>query len=305
MGLEELSQERRADQTASEPVTFTAHNIRLKDGTYTKPEGGILTGSNPTFRSARRVLDLVFPGSKRGLRIADLGCLEGGYSVEFARLGFDTLGLDVRESNIRACRYVESRVELPNLSFVRDDVWNIAHHGTFDAIFCCGLLYHLDRPRAFLELLASVTRHVLILETHFSEKRDAPSLIQPRRLRRALARFLPLTHTATTTHKLSRLSTNEGLKGRWFREFLSQREFRDRENRKWASWDNRRSFWPQREYLIESLERVGFDLVFEQFDQLAPQIAESMTNGWYRAHGRGTFVGIKMPAERAAGGAPE
>jgi len=288
----------RMDHPQTAAVTFSAHNIRLADGSFTKP-GGIPTDSNPTFRSAQRILDLVFPGSKRGLRIADLGCLEGGYTVAFARLGFDALGVDVRESNIRSCRYVESRVGLPNLSFVQDDVWNIARHGPFDAIFCCGLLYHLDRPRAFIDLLASVTRRVVILETHFSEARDAPSPIQPRRLRRALARVLPLPHTATTTHKLSRLAENEGLKGRWFREFLTQSQFEDRENRKWASWDNRRSFWPQREYLLEAIQRAGFDTVLEQFDQLGPDIAESMTRGFYRAHGRGTFVGIKS-LERAS-----
>jgi hypothetical protein len=55
----------------------------------------------------------------RSTRIADLGCLEGGYSVEFARLGYQTLGLDVREANIEVCRYVKSRVALPNLVSAR------------------------------------------------------------------------------------------------------------------------------------------------------------------------------------------
>jgi len=275
-------------------VTFSAHNIRLDDGTYTKP-GGLSTDTNATFMGAKRVLDLAFPGSKQELTIADLGCLEGGYSVAFARLGFNTLGLDVREANIEACRYVQSRVHLPNLRFVQDDVWNIAKYGPFDAIFCCGLLYHLDRPRAFLDILASVTKRLVILETHFSQAADSPSLIQPRRFRRALAAILPLKHTATTTHKLSFLTTNEGMKGRWFREFLTERAFQDRENRKWASWDNYRSFWPQREYLIEAIQRAGFGLVFEQYDLLGPDIAATMTSGQYRIQGRGTFVGIKTP----------
>ena len=276
-------------------VSFTAHNIRLDDGTYTKPSGeiSISTGDNPTFKSAKRILDMTFPGPKSGLRIADLGCLEGGYTVEFARLGFQSLGLDVREANIEACQYVQSRVNLPNLQFVRDDVWNIAKYGEFDAIFCCGLFYHLDKPRAFLDLLSKVTKRLLILETHFSEANDSPSFIQPRRLRRALARILPLKNTATTTHKLSFLATNEQIRGRWMPEFRTERAFRDRANRRWASWDNRRSFLIQREYLIESIQRAGFDLVCEQFDGLGPDIAHSMTKGSYRMHGRGTFIGIK------------
>ena len=248
---------------------------------------------HPWFLAARRVLDATFPGDKQHLRIADLGCLEGGYTVEFARLGFQALGLDVREANIQACRYVQSKVNLPQLDFVRDDVWNIEKYGVFDAIFCCGLFYHLDRPREFLDLLSRVTNRVLILQTHFAEAGDSPSFIHPRRLRRLVSRILPLKNTATTTHKLSFLTKHEGLPGRWFPEFRNERAFRDRENRRWASWNNRASFWIQREYLIQAIRDAGFDLVLEQFDGLGQDIALEMTAGSYRTSGRSTFIGIK------------
>jgi ubiquinone/menaquinone biosynthesis C-methylase UbiE len=274
-------------------VSFTAHNIRLDDGTYTKPDAGLSMEAHPWFLAAKRIIDAVFPGDKRGLRLIDLGCLEGGYTVEFARLGLDAVGLDVRESNIEACRWVQSRVALPNLEFVRDDVWNTAQYGEFDITFCCGLFYHVDKPKQLLDLLSRVTRRLLILQTHFAEAKDSPSLIHPRRLRRTLARFLPLRHTGTTTHKLSYLTRNEGLPGRWFPEFRSVRAFKDRENRRWASWDNRRSFWIQREHLLQALRDAGFDLVLEQYDALGRDIAGEMTHGVYRSSGRSTFIGIK------------
>jgi SAM-dependent methyltransferase len=274
-------------------ISFTSHNIRLDDGSFTKPEAGVSIDAHPWFLAAKRILDATFPGDKSELRIADLGCLEGGYTVEFARLGFRALGLDVRESNIEACRYVKSRVDLPQLEFVRDDVWNIASYGAFDATFCCGLLYHLDKPVEFLKTLSSVTKRVLILQTHFAEAKDSPSFIHPRRLRRALSRIFPLPNTGTTTHKLSYLKTNEGVPGRWFSEFRNQRAFRDRENRRWASWNNRTSFWIQREYLLQALRDAGFDLVLEQFDALGADIAYEMTKGVYRRSGRSTFIGIK------------
>jgi 2-polyprenyl-3-methyl-5-hydroxy-6-metoxy-1,4-benzoquinol methylase len=274
-------------------IRFTAHNIRLDDGTFTKPEVGISIGDTPAFQAARRILDVVFPGKKAHLRLADLGCLDGGHTVEFARLGFQALGLDVRQGNIEACRYVQSKVNLPNLEFVLDNAWNIAKYGNFDVMFCCGLFYHLDKPKAFLDILASLTKRVLILDTHFSEAKDSPSLIQPRRFRKVVAKVLPLQHNATTTHKLSYLTENEGLRGRWCSEFLTKRAFRDRENRRLASWDNQRSFWIQREYLIGAIQEAGFDVVLEQFDGLAPNIAHTMTQGRYRIHGRSTFIGIK------------
>jgi SAM-dependent methyltransferase len=254
------------------PVEFTAHNIRLDDGTFTKPEVSESMEDYPWLAAARRILDVVFPGDKSPFRLADLGCLEGGYAVELARMGFQVLGLEVRDVNIAACRYVKERTNLPNLEFVQDDAWNVERYGTFDAVFCCGLLYHFDRPRRFLEILSSVTTRVLILQTHFSTERPNPAL------------------------GLSDLDANEGLQGRWFTEFSDDREFADRDAKRWASWDNRRSFWIRREHLLQALHDAGFDLVLEQFDGLAPGIAESMLEGPYRTHERGTFIGVKTKA---------
>ena len=94
-------------------LEFTDHNIRLDDGTFTKPESTRSMVDHPWFKSARGILETVFPGDKSELRLADVGCLEGGYAVEFARMGFQVLGIDVRELNIAACNYVKSKTDLP------------------------------------------------------------------------------------------------------------------------------------------------------------------------------------------------
>jgi SAM-dependent methyltransferase len=271
-------------------VEFSSHNIRLDDGTFTKPELAESMERHPWFLSARRVLETVFPGSKSHLRIADLGCLEGGYSVEFARMGFQTLGLDVRESNIARCRYVKARTNLPNLEFVCDDAWNIAKYGPFDAVFCCGLLYHLDRPRQFLQILSDVTKKLLILQTHFSVNTGLPTGALPKFARRALFRVLK---SSAGRYGLSRSTENESVRGRWYKEFESESEFRDRENIRSSSWDNRRSFWIQRECLLDTIQAIGFDMVMEQYDGLGPGIAKAMLDGAYRTDSRGTFIGLK------------
>jgi SAM-dependent methyltransferase len=295
-------------------VEFTGHNILLDNGVQTRPESGFLMAAYPWFVSARRILETVFPGDKGRFRIADLGCLEGGYAVEFARMGFQVLGVEVRESNIAACRYVKANTNLPNLQFVQDDAWNIGKYGSFDAVFCCGLLYHLDHPKQFLGTLSGITKKLLILQTHFSIDTD-PEADDPNsdtdRLRRFLGQILPpflkgRRHnkvSAIRKFNLSPISENESLRGRWYTEFATDADYKERERSKWASWDNRRSFWVQREYLLQAIQDVGFDLVMEQFDGLGEgTIANSMICGYYKADTRGTFIGIKTPGVAGSSG---
>jgi len=276
----------------TDQLQFTHHNIRLDDGTFTKPESALSMADYPYFRSARGILETVFPGDKTKLRIADIGCLEGGYAVEFARMGFQVLGIEVRELNIAACNYVKSRTDLPNLEFVQDNALNIAQHGVFDAVFCSGLLYHLDHPKQYLQTLASVTNKLLILQTQFSLiNRSGTRLNLPTRPRWVLDRLLRNPHPAKFI--LSSPSQHEGLAGRWYTEFSNRFSFNKRETAKWASWDNRRSFWIQREYLLQAIREVGFDLVMEQYDHLAPNIAESLLGGSYKSNLQGMFIGVK------------
>jgi len=263
----------RQQRCSKVTVEFTAHNIRLDDGTCTRSGTEPTMESDPWFLSAKRILETVFPGDRGAVRLADLGCLEGGYAVEFARMGFEVLGVEVRDSNIAACEYVKSRTNLPNLSFVKDDVWNIAGHGSFDVVFCSGLLYHMDKPKGLLELISAVTTRLAIIQTHFADAvRDSGTV----------AKF-----------GLSGLDANEGLPGRWFTEFANDEAFANRDSFKWAAWENRRSFWIQREYLLQALLDAGFETVLEQFDSLGPDIARSMLGGYYAIDSRGTFIGIK------------
>jgi len=58
--------------------TFTAHNIELPDGSQTLP-GEPLIGDEPTSNSYLRTLQQFCPPPAK---VADLGCLEGGYAVD-------------------------------------------------------------------------------------------------------------------------------------------------------------------------------------------------------------------------------
>ena len=255
------------------PGRFTAHNIRLDDGSETMPEIGWTMDQHGLVHAVARTLGVVFPSGLYGRSIVDIGCLEGGYTTAFARLGLRATGIEVRESNFRNCTYVKSKVDLPWLDFIRDDANAIARHGPFDAAFVNGLLYHLDHPRRFLTDLAKVTRRVVFLHTHVAQAEPTE---------------------AVQLHNLSELTENEGLKGRWYPEY-DQLTPEQLEEARWASWSNNRSFWIQKEYLLALLRELGFDLVLEQFDSM-PDIVHEMTAGTYRQQDRVLLVGIRTGA---------
>jgi SAM-dependent methyltransferase len=250
-------------------TVFTAHNIRFADGSVTMPDEPLLLADVSWMRGTQRVLKLLYGDKFQSKRIVDLGCLEGGYALEFARMGFDSLGVEVRQSNIDSCLEVKRRAGLTNLDFAKDDVWNLPKYGPFDVIFCCGLLYHLDRPREFIRMMGQQARDAVIINTHY-----APWDWHPR-----------------SAFQLSEMTQHEELPGRWFAEHDAH-NVADLEQLKWASWENKRSFWPAKEALLHAINEAGFDLVFEQFDILGNILGNGTHDDTIRNH-RGTFIGIR------------
>ncbi|MGH6812285.1 MAG: class I SAM-dependent methyltransferase [Methylocella sp.] len=204
----------------------------------------------------------------QGKRIVDLGCLEGGHTTEFARLGMRALGVEARKSNFANCMTVKAAVDLPGLSFVLDTVWNAAKYGPFDAVWCCGILYHLDRPREFMRMMSASCRKIMMLVTEFAATQDG-------------GRW-----------NLSAMAENEALAGRWYHEHDGLPEHV--ENAKWAAWENQRSFWPTRPCLVQTLHEKGFDCVLEQYDWLGPPLLPAISefvSG--AAYDRGVFIGVR------------
>jgi SAM-dependent methyltransferase len=248
---------------------FTAHNIVLPDGSQTNPQLPVLADGQHAQAALRMALAVCPPvGGRRRPRVVDLGCLEGGFAVEFARAGYDVLGIEARADNYGRCEYVRGQLKLDNLAFVQDDVRNLADYGHFDVAFCSGLLYHLDEPAAFLNLLGKTTTSLLLLHTHYAEIEPNPN------------------------YGLSDLTRHEGLEGRWFQEAPTG-EWHSREEMEalpWASWCNSTSFWPLKRQLLMAVQRAGFPIVCEQFDALE-DIAE---DPYTEYHSRSMFAAVKI-----------
>jgi len=273
---------------------FTAHNILLNNGKKTLDDNVILLGESAVWKSIESSLNLFVPHTKEErsrLRVVDLGCLEGGYAVEFARMGFDTLGIEVREENISKCNYVKSNLDLPNLKFVKDDVRNIASYGKFDIVLCYGLLYHLNDPIDFLTKVSNCNNKLIFLNTHFAPELDLRYnlgflnnyFIAPIQKRTGLFKF-------EENFRLSRLQSNEGYKGRWRKEWRKGASLIKREKGLWSSYDNDKSFWLIKKDLTKALHSAKYDHVFEQFNFTGDILPDNYTDFYKRS----MFVAVKQ-----------
>lgn len=244
-------------------LPFTGHNIVLPGGMETCP-GTPLIAENGITQAALRIMrvalrgGVILAGQPYPGRVADLGCLEGGYAAAFAQAGYDVLGVEARGRNFARCEYVAEQLSLPYLQFACDDVRNLADHGEFEIVFCAGLLYHLDEPDAFLQMLGRVTRRLLIIQTHFSLSPD-------------------------TTH--------EGRRGHWYADH-------DGDADPWGSYGNDRSFWLAKADLLAAVRDAGFGLVLSQHDYLDDIAAgpSGTANPLNPSGGidRGMFIGVKL-----------
>ena len=84
-------------------VEFTAHNIRLDDGTFTRPDSTMSNGRIPVVHiSSSGPRNRVPRGQKVNSAWPMWVVWRVDNAVEFARMGFRVLGIEVRESNIAA-----------------------------------------------------------------------------------------------------------------------------------------------------------------------------------------------------------
>jgi tRNA (mo5U34)-methyltransferase len=137
------------------------HQIRLPDGTLTP-------GRDST---QKKIQHAKLPPDLAGKSVLDVGAWDGAFSFEAERRGASrVVALDSSQYRDRAWdgfdfakRVLGSKVEKLEM-----DVMDIspASVGVFDVVFFLGVLYHLPNPMLGLQNVTSVTRELLIVETH-------------------------------------------------------------------------------------------------------------------------------------------
>ena len=127
-------------------------------------------------RFARRLRLLQIPADLTGKSVLDIGAWDGFFSFEFERRGakrvlaIDQFAWDDNRAWPRGldCFLLAREVFKSKVEYRRLDAHDLdpASIGTFDLVFCAGVLYHLRHPLLALEKIRSVTAGQLILETH-------------------------------------------------------------------------------------------------------------------------------------------
>ncbi len=247
-GKAPLPPERLRERLAGQQ--WTAHNLELAPGVWTLPGQPGFIETNANLQSILNVLRTVFPGGLAGRRVADLGCLEGGYSLALARHGASVTGVEARPENVDKCALVRAQFPDVDLEFVAGDVkgFTAERFGSFDVVLALGILNHLDDPVGWIRQVAQATGTLLFLDTHFAPLGDLAGLDE------RLRGLGPIE---------SRAEGGQEWTGRWFREYATEAE---RDGMPWASWSNPSSFWLTKQSLLSAVHNAGFTAVWEVHD---------------------------------------
>jgi SAM-dependent methyltransferase len=111
--------------------------------------------------------------------ILELGSLEGAHSFILAQHpGIKrVVAVEGRAANLRKARFLQDLLEIRNVEFLQANLEHadLSSLGKFDAVFCCGLLYHLPQPWKLLEKLPELAP-ILFIWTQYAAEREAHDL---------------------------------------------------------------------------------------------------------------------------------
>ena len=140
------------------------HNLHLPDGRQTAPDHPL--GDFPAFKWQQ--IAPALPEDMTGMRVLDIGCNAGFYSIELARRGATVLGIDVDPHYLRQAEWARERfgIECERLTLAQMQIYDLARiPDTFDVVLFLGVLYHLRYPLLALDVVAEKVGDLLIVQT--------------------------------------------------------------------------------------------------------------------------------------------
>jgi SAM-dependent methyltransferase len=115
------------------------------------------------------VLEL-FGGSLKGLRVLDIACNAGFWSLEAHKSGADyVLGLDARPTHVEQAELVRDalRIDPEQLEYKHMDIYDISREtvgGQYDLVLLLRVLNHLSNPLLALQKIRKVSKSFLVAD---------------------------------------------------------------------------------------------------------------------------------------------
>jgi tRNA (mo5U34)-methyltransferase len=133
------------------------HSFELPDGTR-------IEGFNELQWLRERYGRFPIPADLTGRRVLDIGAWDGWFSFEAERNGAEVTAIDCVEvaNFLEIQKKLGSRVDYRILDFYELPEAGL---GTFDFVFCLGILYHLKHPLLALEIACALTTDTAIVES--------------------------------------------------------------------------------------------------------------------------------------------
>jgi SAM-dependent methyltransferase len=231
------------DRFIAQHGPWTGHRIHLGQEVYTCEDVPQYCLSYRLAQHLQIMADLGF-GNLTGLRILDLACMEGAFSIEFARRGASVLGIEGRPVNLARAKFAAEMIGFSETQcqFIINDVRDIESLGQFHIVLCAGILYHLTAEDAVktLRQIAATGAALTVIDTHISSDNLGDN------------RF---NLSAPKTVTLG----NDTYRGRWYPEFPPGATAESKMKYSTGSaLDNDHSFWFYPPDLRRIVEAVGF-----------------------------------------------
>ncbi len=110
---------------------------------------------------------LGLPDTMSGLRVLDIGARDGFFSFECERRGADVVAIDYAPPGSTGFPLVKELIG-SKLNLIQENLFNVTpeKYGLFDIVLFLGVLYHLRDPMMGIDIVRSVCKGELFLETH-------------------------------------------------------------------------------------------------------------------------------------------
>jgi len=156
------------------PSAENAINIFRGEWATNVPGYSDVTGPAPQFEDVRIAWALSVLGGAKGMRVLDLGPLEGGQSYMMERAGASyVLGVEANTRAYLRCLVVKELLQM-RASFVCGDVVEYLKTAPrFDIVLANGILYHMVNPVELIEFVSRVTDTVVMWTHYHDEATDA------------------------------------------------------------------------------------------------------------------------------------